>query len=1673
MSSFDLELLLNGKGRDASTHMRKVLKESGNVQVLTKTLVDAVDDGSIPPAVYPMWMTITNSTHVTVYGMKQTSSRLIREHAIRAFVKRMRHADTMEEMWETVGQEEGLAALMNSFAVVDVKNLCSGLGGCAFATSGLEQRQRLLSSLLNLLHPLSGNTPPTDTRPLLPIYVRLLPACSSQLVKEWAVKFELEKWFMSYDVTSRLVQAHSTTMEHFVITVQNPEKWNLDMIKVLLKTRYQFCLDLLKRFIDMQKTMTTRYIFIYITETISAQCTKQRLPWEFQTQFWTLLCDCLAKHENLRAYHSFQCPSWEKADVAYFDEQLLQRLFQVTKDPRGRRNIFRPFSVMCNSAPCLRERIFISYWKHVNDPPIDFPDILGKLERGETVVKLTSLSWYDNDCLKLLPREAFGRVVKAWNAITTHDIENEVVEISVSACSPPYNKDFEQEEVDRCSAFKNTCAYYWSLRASATDNLFPTARNDLLMELDHWKRKAARGRLPADRAYWALQALQIPVLLADLSLFNDTLIWARRFSKDKDAVEIIYNQQVFNDDLMIDLMSGASFLRRNVGLLSKDGLSAHIKNSHTIFHTLTQSYIGVVREPNVYEYDCKIFGSIGYYICRRLQAMDAVQRHLQLSDDDMFSLVWQPTIDTLIACEKACLDSCDDENSMEHIFNWLDHLMSRFYAYSSTPGKRKVKIHSQVTLTFIDKLSRERDHLRLEHRKKKFPDVEKWPAACRPVLPLKHLLPYQVEFRGELPYINSRLTDVLLMDPEEAYLEVTTDGKDRYQQLFNLVHWHKVLRMYLKGTTKDVRRKRINQVWSHVVTHLSEEGRGLVQTGHDWYSHFKEAGVRSKEITCHPDVVMPSAKLTLPLKADTEWDPNASIRFQLAGTGRETYIDCYTSNTKFDYGPNIDAIRQKDTPESFWAFMEALPHRRLVANGGDALIEAAILSLESYQPEVPSILEKAMPGNINVRYPLRKLSADFTNKHVDDSPKVSLAMHVLWELRDRVPSIVVARLAESILDVVIAHENPLPAAPYELIVRMIDMLFRGDKPSLALPLISTFIDQLNNESTWHPGILNVGLFNRLEPKLANEYLFKVSNLVLSRLEKANAEISGEVDKSDVKDDVDEDAETETDAEAEEDPEAKAKAKEASRSIVKTTTTRLVPEIIRNGLFTDGSPLFDLTTKFFSATKNISVKTAILESLLVKLDTSPDNWQPYAELIKEHFIQVAGSLNEDFPETEGTWRVAETGGKLPKPYDASQGSPKLLTSLFKLLHRRNEALVKLFMSAIQLSIQNNKRWAQLFLKKIGVEVELHELPDSPVYPDILLDLVEGHCEYVPKQILDILIKGKRAKMNPSPKMRHVAKLVEAITGQDTELVDQKRHYISSFVTWYCESSKPLDRPDYFHVTELGWRSKTICHLYEDRYTIWVIQQLTGYKPSNPDISESDIDDMALDFASACCRNGRKLTLEFLGLILTPSSAIDGPLKPESRFMPLVNKLKTLTESMRTEAWAKDKLRSPLQLASPEHFEIFRLGARRFKTLALGVDLETNIAFGQDIIALLRRIHSNRFDVQHLVDFVKERIFNHPLREPYDWIIEMGRLDKLDNAEEPTVVDLCRISCVLRIMDGNSNGDDSLDSTMRHNKEFVAMLYGWATSPVEELRLNAYRAVGEQLYEQLVEKGHLDV
>lgn len=1672
MPSFDLELLLNGKGRDASAHMRKVLEEDGNVQVLTKTLVDAVDDGSIPPSVYPMWMTITNTTHVIVYGMKQTSSRLIREHAIRAFVKRMRHADTMEDMWKTVGQEQGLATIMNSFAVVDVKNLCSGLGGCAFATSGLEQRQRLISSLLNLLHPLAGNTPPTDTRPLLPIYVRLLPACSSQLVKQWASKFEWEKWFMTYDVTSRLVQAHSTTMEDFVITVQDPEKWNLDMIKVLLTNRYQFCLDLLKRFLDMEKTMTTRYIFVYMTETISSQCTKQRLPWEFQKQFWALACDCLEKHDNLRAYPKLACPSWEKADEAHFDEQLLKRLFQVTKDRRDGWNIFHPLFILRHSAPCFRERIFISYWKYSHGPAIDIPAILGKIERGEPVEKLTSLSWSDNNCLELLPQEALGRIVKVWNAITNPKPTGEL-EICLTACRPLYGGDLEDERADRCSAFKSTCGYYSSLRTSTSEDLFPTAREDLLVEFEHWKQKASRGRLSEDRANWAVQALQIPVLLGDLSLFNDALTWARRFSKDKDAVTEIYCSLVLQDTLVTDLLSGASFLRRNVGKLSKDGLSAHIKSCHTIFHTLTESYIGVVREPNIYEFDCKIFGSIGYYVCRRLQAMEAVQRHLQLSDVDLFSLVWQPTIDTLIACEKACLDSCDEENSMAHIFNWLDNLKFRFYAGSNGSRKGKLKIRSQVSLTFIDKLSKERDQLRFEYRKKKFPDLEKWPSACRPVLPLRHLLPYQVEFRGEIPYINSRLTDVLLMDPEEAFLEVTTDDKDRYQQLLNLVHWDRVLRMYLRGTTKDVRRKRINQVWNHVVTHLSQEGRGLVQTGHDWYSHFKEAGVRTKEITCHTDVVMSSAKLTLPLTADTEWDPNASIRFQLAGTGRETYMDCYTSNMKFDYGPNIDTIRQKDTPESFWAFMDGLPHHRLVAEGGDALIEAAILSLESHQPGVSSILEKEMPGTINARYPLRKLSTDFTDKHLEDAPKVSLVMDVLWELRDRVPSVVVARLAESILAVVIADESPLPELPYQMIVRMIDILFRGDKPSLALPLISTFIDQLNNESTWHPGILNVGVFNRLEPKLANEYLSKVSSLILSRLEKTNVEISNEADTSDVEDDVDGDTETEVDTESEEGPEAKTKSKEEARNVVKTTTTRLIPEIIRFGLFTDGSPLLVVTSKFLSATKTLSVKTAILESLLAKMDASQEHWQPYAELIKEHFIQVAGSLNEDFPETEGTWKVAETGGKLPKPYDASQGSPKLLTSLFKLLHRRNETLIELFMSAIHLSIQNNKRWAQLFLKKVGVEVELHELPDSPVYPDILLDLVEGHCEYVPKQILDILIKEKRAKMNPSPKMKHAAKLVEAITGQDAELVDQKRHYINSFVTWYSESSKPLECPDYSNGTELGGRSKAICNLYQDRYTIWVMQQLTGYKPSNPDISDSDIDDMALDLASACCQSGRKLTLEFLGLILAPGSAIDGPLKPESRFMPLVNKMKALTESMRSETWAKDKLRSPSQLASPEHFEIFMLGARRFKTLALDVDLDTSMAFGQEIIALLRRIHSNRFDVQHLVGFVRERIFDHPLRVPYDWLIEMGRLDKLDNAEQPMAVDLSRISCVLHIMENNTNGDGDLNSTTRHHKEFVAMLYGWATSPVEELRLYAYRAVGEQLYEQLVEKGHLDV
>lgn len=1659
--SFDFELLLKGKGRDASIHMRKVLADNGsNIQTLTKVLVDAVHDDFILPSVYPMWMTVTDNVHVVVYGMKQTSSRLIRQHAIRAFVKRMRHADTMQEIWEAAGQAQGIASIMKEVSVTDVKALCSGLGGCAFATSGLDQRQLLIASLLNVLYPLAGTDSPSDKRPMLPIYVRLLPACSPSLVKEWTAEFAEEKWFMTYDVTSRLAQAHLPIMEDLVLNVQQPEKWELSMIKLLISSRYEVCLDLLSRIALQEKDSAQPTIYNHITQTVSSDCTRRRLPWTFQKRFWRLVCVCFSKHPILRESPMLECPSWEKHDESFLDEQLLDELFQHTKRLKDEASIFSPMSITQKSAPSLREIVFNSYWKHANDPSIDIPDIIAQLKHGDTVERRHVSHRLDSRTLRLLPQHFLGKVIKVWDAILETDRDDPLIMYVMDTTFNRYSPTLGDDKKERRTAFKTLCGYHSSLRGSNAENLFPGARSDLLVELEHWKQKAARGRTPTDRSNGALEALQIPLILGDLPLYDETLVWARRFSKDNLTVRLIYAQSAFHNPVTIGLLSGHSFLRRDVGSLSKEGLSAYINNCHAVFNTLTESFIAASHEPTFETWSWGVFDFIGLCICCRIQAMDAIQSRLQLSDHELFSIVWQPTLNTLISLEKACLTACDLDSFFAHSFHWLNDLGGRLYFLCPSHDMGKVpeaQIHSKMSLKFIDQLAMERDRLRFDHRKLKLPEIERWPTLCKVGLSVEQLFPHYVQLSGHRPYIDSRLTAVLLMDPEVAFSEVPVDFNERSQQLIHLIHWPRVLRMYLSGTTESIRKQRINEVWDHVIRNLTRDGFGLVQTGPDWFAYFKQAGVSVREIECHKNVVKAASQISLPSNMfDNDWDPNSSIRFHHNGTGKETYIDCFTHNSTFQHGSiPVEESRRKDKPPCFWTFIQSTDRHRLVAAGGDAVIEAAILSLEASRSSKRPILETEMPGNVNTRFPVVSFSADFIRVHLNTPQQTSQAMDILWDLRQRIPSILVARLAESILsdieEMVDRDESPA-AMSYELTVRLIDIVFRGDKPSLALPIAAKFIDRLNTESLQHPRILNVGLFNRLQPDAANKYLSEISDLILSRLERAKAETPTLRTKKD-EDAIDEDSASES--------------KQDTTHIVKTATVQLVPQIIRHGLFTDGDQLLHITKRLLFTTKTLSVKAAILEALLVKMDTNKDDWQQYAEVIEQNLVSVAGSLNEDFPESEGTWRIAERSGKLPKPYDQSQGSPKLLTCLFKLLHRRNESLIRIFTNTIHLSIQNNKRWAQLFLRKIGEEVDLDELPDSPVYPTILLDLLENHYEDMPESILKILAKERAAKLNPSPKMRRIQRIVEAMDGEDTELIDHKRHYVHSFITWYSASSQILPKPGYaeYDGEDMWAGSRGVLH--QDRYTRWILRQLTDRKIKHPSISDSVIDTLAFEHASAICWSGREPTLQLLGMLLMPQRTLTGPLQPESRIMPVVDKMKAVVETIRSQIWANNKPQFPYYTATPEQFEIFLLSAQRYKTLPEDSPLELHLGFARDIIALLRRILQKGTDNTGLFTFFKERIFDQAMTGRLDWLVEIGRVENMDNAESPTLVDRCRIECVMHVIHNNRDGNGDLPSKPRYDKDFVAMLYGWATSPVEEHRLQAFRVLGAKNYERLVE------
>ncbi|KAI8311798.1 hypothetical protein K4K61_011477 [Colletotrichum sp. SAR11_59] len=691
--------LRSGTPAEVAQYLRGVRASTADPAPITTQLHDAVVQGSIPHAVFALWTPLHRDARSTAAGLQQSESLLERKTVIKAFVKATRSAVTMDEIWNVAGGTPGIVALMSNLSTDEIKLLCNGLAKTVSLCGSRPERHARLTELVELL--LSQENP--DPRPLQMCYKRILPACTTTKVAE----HEESRLSWSQRQQAILLRAHSALYEtRFLDTLLSAETDDVDFNawKQLVNNNPGFAKDVLSKVLKADGPLPMKADdFVKLAEDITKPLHRRRSSTE-KTLAFEILEDLIAifeKHSDLTKYLNVE-PNGVLLNVVKFWEHA-----RSTR-PRIQRHLVKLIGLVHES--------YFKSAKNVTDMVrYIHPAVSYRLFR--LTVQSSAYHSFDIEEDADGSKASFKKLKGPWPA----DLFTAFADDDADASLRLFRKlisTFPESQFLICSSLYR-CSIVESAREPETDKGDPyileaflvhassreatssgsNTSNLVKQRLQDCKDKAARARDWVFRQGWATIALNLSVATGSFDVFADTIVWARRFNKDSNAVKQLYSYNNFPTIEATDLLSGIpSFPFRLEN--PKTGIKQSVESGNRILMQLLETAVMALREPSFQQYDWSCITSFPEKVIeRRLVRANKLERAPHsLSDDEVFDFLWKPTIEFLIEAEKYLLQPNMDRLYPREI-KGLIHSIDFDFANNLRPHSAR----------FLDTLAQERD----------------------------------------------------------------------------------------------------------------------------------------------------------------------------------------------------------------------------------------------------------------------------------------------------------------------------------------------------------------------------------------------------------------------------------------------------------------------------------------------------------------------------------------------------------------------------------------------------------------------------------------------------------------------------------------------------------------------------------------------------------------------------------------------------------------------------------------------------------------------------------------------------------------------------------------------------------------------------------------------------
>ncbi|KAK5110980.1 hypothetical protein LTR85_000690 [Meristemomyces frigidus] len=1304
-SALDNNVVRNSTPAELAKYLRAAPKARDS-NAVTVHLLAAIASESVPPTVFSTWLSVTHDPAALVQALHQQQSVLVRRLAITSFGKWFR-SSRVSEVWSALGGTEGLLQFLTQASVNEVDLFCRTVGRSSTTLVSMQERRQLVTELAKALAYESfpdADYKTEDRRPLLHHYAKMVAAGTVDFVAAW-----MENKALPRPGLKRLMRAHPDTIR---------QRYIEDIVGKKTQNVYAPLLTGLPPVATQEQGVSESMAFsirlLQETNTNGSVIVNAHLFWNslavpLVRRLWLRRCSNVKRlavlgliltyaqrHADAAATFdlghgaavAFVVRMWSRHPDRFQD--LLVAFLQLTSTTVAQ--TFKASAALAEIVrPQLRLLLVRLLLQHLKCFSLD-------LESDEDL-KNCKIQWPVR-LLLALPRADARKLLQRLIRLRPEGsfLDRSNLQHHQSICG------FQSRNDDPILLL-----LYLSRGEAGALELARAA-------VDNRKKSASTSREQEDRAYWAKEAIFCAIASGSLDVYQEILLWARRYKRDALTTKALYVSETIQTTEGLDMLCGIAD-RPCSSEATVESVERDVRKGNDICKLLLETAGMAVQEPSFYDRDwIAVLTLFKAVVQRRLDRVNRLQDTLHLSNAATYQAVWQNTLETCLALERL-----GHQNGYAAL--GFDKAAGPLAVFT---GPLIANLTSRATLKFVDELAKDRDELWQDLRRAAQADVVTLTAPWPRGLPVQQLLPLDVTKSREgytLPHLLSRAERVVFVSAEAAF----GNADDASGAVGSFVEdWQASMKFYVNAASNgNQRQERILLAWHHAVNELTGSRMSTQEAALYWQNIFNQTGIDTSCVSGlqppkRPDPSLPSVEDPA---QPTEWNPDPNpAQFNMDSRElRSVALDCMLnpSNKSSATSGLSTAFKICTSRTVAWQhceFWDCRHEKPLTPGAKEALIAAALLFLNSKRCPSHRLLAEPFPPRAqdSARFPALYLDGEFLDRK--DSLRLP-ALDTLEALPDTAPPSLLYELARAMFEALKEQRN----AGWEHHAFAVMMLLAtSDRPSLSLPLIKELVLERPDDSSWHRHLLHPGLFKRLPARIANEFLTTLSLEIRTKQETAPQATTGAL---------------------------QAATLPTAKRAIKISTIKMLAQLLANADFVERSFAVELLIGLLAHANHLDVRVAAVESLLgAMIETyDPELKAMILAALEQHAVPVAGAISERRPMSEDDWEQFEVREELPEVdiEPAWEKSSPILHALQNTCQSHNipedergNLVARIMLPILRLSAFNNRRWMALFVQKFNIDVPIAELPAVPVKLNFLPSLLFRFIDWIPSSVFEI-------------------------------------------------------------------------------------------------------------------------------------------------------------------------------------------------------------------------------------------------------------------------------------------------------------------------------------------------